>query len=66
MKSQAQCLRSFNPRESKPAPDSHKKRHEIFVKVVDLKEKMYSDQTGNFSYLSNKVMQNIIIDYHTN
>ena len=39
MKSQSPGLRSTNPRESKPAPYPQKKRHEIFVKVVDLKEK---------------------------
>ena len=44
-------------RNPKPPPEPHKKQHEIFIKVVDLKEIMYSDQTGKFPYLSNKGMR---------
>ena len=38
----------------------------MFVKVVDLKETMYSDQTGKFLYLSSKGVRYIMIAYHTN
>ena len=38
----------------------------MFIKVVDLKETVYSDQTENFLYLSSKGMIYIMIAYHTN
>ena len=38
----------------------------MFIKFVDLKETMYSDQTGKFMYLSSKGMRYIMIAYHTN
>ena len=65
MKSQAQGLRSTSPKESKPSHRPQKKEHEIFIKVVDLKETMYSDQTGKFLYLPSKGMRYIMISYHT-
>ena len=45
---------------------TQKNQHEMFTKVVDLKEKNYSDQTGKFPYLSIKGMSYIMIEYHTN
>ena len=38
----------------------------MFIKVVHPKEKMYSYQTGKFTYLSSKSMMYIMIVYHTN
>ena len=66
MKSQAQGLCSTKPTESKPALVVQKKQDETFVKVVHLKEIMYSDQTGKFMYLSMKGMWYIMIAYHNN
>ena len=37
----------------------------MFVKVVDLKENIYTDQTVKFPYLSSKGMRYIMIVYHT-
>ena len=37
----------------------------MFVKVVDLKETMYTDQTGKFPYLSSKGNRYIMVGYHT-
>ena len=50
---------------SKPSTVPQKKQHEMFVKVVDLKETVYSDQTGKCTYLPIKGMRYIIIAYHT-
>ena len=38
----------------------------MFIKVVDLKETMYSYQTGKFTYLLRKGMRYMMIAYHTN
>ena len=37
----------------------------MFTKVNDLKETMYSDQTGKFPYLSSKGNRYIMVAYHT-
>ena len=37
----------------------------MFIKVVYPKEKIYSDKTGKFLYLSRKGMRYIMIAYHT-
>ena len=37
----------------------------MFTKVIDLKETMYSDQTGKFPYLSSKGNRYIMVAYHT-
>ena len=63
-KSQGHCYNK--PMESKPAPRPHiNKQHEMFIKVVELKDTMYSDQTEIFPYLSGKGMRYIMIAYHT-
>ena len=38
----------------------------MFIIVLDLKETMYSDHTGKFTYLPSKGMRYIMIAYHTN
>ena len=65
MKSKSQGHQSTNTKEYKPASRKQKKQHKTFIKVVDLKEKMYSDQTGKFMYLSSKGTSYIMIAYHT-
>ena len=65
MKSQYQVLRSTNTEESNPYQELQKNQHEMFIKVVDLKETMYSDQTSKSPYLSSKGMRYIMIAYHT-
>ncbi|KAL7523842.1 hypothetical protein ACHAXR_000839 [Thalassiosira sp. AJA248-18] len=71
MKGQRQNFRSTKPtndtpKEEKPSEiPPPKKEHSIFVKVVDLKETMYSDQTGKFPYLSSRGMRYIMVAFHT-
>ena len=64
MRSKVQGHCSTNPNESKPSPRTQTNQHEMFIKVVDLKETMYSYKTGKFLYLSRKGMIYIIILYH--
>ena len=47
MDSKAQGQRYTKQKEPEPAPRPKKTQHEMFIKVVDLKETMYSYQTGN-------------------
>ncbi|KAL7526429.1 hypothetical protein ACHAXR_001484, partial [Thalassiosira sp. AJA248-18] len=68
MKGQRQNFRSTKPaseQETKSPPIAAKKEHGMFVKIIDLKETMYSDQTGKFPYLSSRGMQYIMVAYHT-
>ncbi|KAL7530484.1 hypothetical protein ACHAXR_003518, partial [Thalassiosira sp. AJA248-18] len=70
MKGQRQNFRSTKPsaevsRETESAPPAKKEHSILFVKVVDLKETMYSDQTGKFPYLSSRGMRYIIVAFHT-
>ena len=67
MKSQCQGLRSTKQKEQEEMipQDPKKKTHEMFAKIVDLKETMYSDQTGKFPYLSSKGNRYIMVAYHT-
>ncbi|KAL7535015.1 hypothetical protein ACHAXR_006213 [Thalassiosira sp. AJA248-18] len=51
--------------ESEPPAVPAKKEHGMFVKIVDLKETMYSDQTDKFPYLSSRGMRYIMVAYHT-
>ena len=44
---------------------AQKKQHKIFVKIIDLKETMYSDQTRKFPYLSSRGNRYIMVAYHT-
>jgi len=41
-----------------------KKKHDICVKVFDLQETIYTDQTGQFPYLSSKGNRYIMVAYH--
>ena len=41
-----------------------KKKHDIFVKVFDLQETTYTDQTGQFPYLSSEGNRYIMVAYH--
>ena len=41
-----------------------KKEHDIFIKVIDLKETIYTDQTGKFPYLSSKGNRYVMVGIH--
>ena len=66
MKSQRQGLWSTKPTEEPKEVIPQIKRNEMMMKVVDLKETLYTDQTGKFPYLSNKGMRYVMVAYHSN
>ncbi|KAL7529406.1 hypothetical protein ACHAXR_002951 [Thalassiosira sp. AJA248-18] len=68
MEGQRQNFRSTKAKseqENTPPPVATKIEQGMFVKIVDLKETMYSDQTGKFPYLSSRGMRYIMVAYHT-
>ena len=44
--------------------DPIKKEHDIFIQIVDLKETIYTDQTGKFPYLSSKGNRYVMVGIH--
>ncbi|MCP4746067.1 MAG: hypothetical protein GY874_07980, partial [Desulfobacteraceae bacterium] len=64
MKGQRQGLRSTTDAPPKPTQPP-KKRHETFMKVIDMRETMYTDQTGKFPYLSSRGNQYQMVVYHS-
>ena len=56
-----QGIKSTKPKEKQPlqtnptVPEEPlQKEHDVFVKIIDLKETIYTNQTGKFPYLSIK------------
>ena len=66
MKSERQGVRSTKELKKKKylQPEPLKKEHDMFVKILDLKEVMYTDQTGKFPYLSSKGNRYVMVGYH--
>ncbi|KAL7547782.1 hypothetical protein ACHAWF_012589 [Thalassiosira exigua] len=67
MHGQRQGIRSTKqkePPQEETAPKPSKKEHDIYVKVVDLQETIYTDQTGKFPYLSSKGNRYIMVAVH--
>ena len=44
--------------------DQIKKEHDIFIKIVDLKETLYTDQTGKFPYISSRGNRYVMVGIH--
>ena len=65
-----QGIKSTKARDAKLAEETNattepvKKEHDIMVKVVDLQETMYTDQTGMFPYLSSRGNRYIMVAIH--
>ena len=47
-----------------PAPTAHIVAHEDLIQVIDLKNTMYTDQTGHFLFISSLGNRYIMILYH--
>ena len=56
--------RKSQDKDNDPAPVS--KQNDIMVKMVDLKETIYTDQTGKFPYVSSKGNCYIMVAVHVN
>jgi hypothetical protein len=49
---------------SKPTPTAHIVAHDILIRVINLKDTMYTDQTGHFPFVSSLGNCYIMILHH--
>ncbi len=49
---------------SDPAPTAHIVAHDVLIRVIDLKDTMYTDQTGRFPFVSSLGNRYIMVIHH--
>ena len=66
-----QGIKSTQPKDKQPLPTTPsvpqeplQKEHDVFFKIIDLKETVYTYQTGKFTYLSSKGNRYIMVAIH--
>ena len=71
MRAQRQGLRSSKvkakaakPEETKPQNNPEPKQNDVFIKIIDMKDTIYTDQTGQFPHKPSKGNRLIMVAIH--
>ena len=66
-----QGIKSTQPKDKQPLPttpsvsqEPMQKEHDVFLKTIDLKETVYTNQIGQLTYLSIKGNRYIMVEIH--